>query len=155
MHDMLVKLYDLDQHLASVKTLPTDIEVRKPLGCEVHVIAEWVRKKFFDAWVSEFEMAMANRPITCLVAVKNKQPIGFCCYDATARGYFGPMGVDAGHRNKGLGARLTLGVLAEMRASGYGYAIIGGVGPADFYKKVAGAVDIPGSDPGIWKTWIQ
>ena len=32
---------------------------------------------------------------------------------------------------------------------GYGYAIIGGVGPAPFYEKVCGAFTIPGSDPGI------
>jgi len=38
-----------------------------------------------------------------------------------------------------------------MAGMGYGYAIIGGVGPADFYTKVAGAVEIEGSSPGIYR----
>jgi hypothetical protein len=45
---------------------------------------------------------------------------------------------------------LTLAALAAMRASGYAYAIIGGVGPSAFYAKVAGATPIEGSTPGIY-----
>ena len=43
-----------------------------------------------------------------------------------------------------------------MKALGYGYAIIGGVGPAEFYEKAVGATIIQGSEPGIYKgvlTW--
>jgi hypothetical protein len=42
-----------------------------------------------------------------------------------------------------------------MRLKGYGYAIVGGVGPAEYYRKVVGAVDIQESSPGIWKTWLR
>ena len=35
-------------------------------------------------------------------------------------------------------------------ADGFAYAIIGGVGPAAFYAKAVGAVDIAGSTPGIY-----
>jgi GNAT superfamily N-acetyltransferase len=154
MHDMLVKLYGLDTYLAASRSLPADIVIRKPIGPEKFRVAEWVKKKFYEAWASEFEMALANRPITCYIAVRNREPVGFACYDATVRGFFGPMGVDGSCRKKGIGSNLSLAVLADMRAAGYGYAIIGGVGPADFYRKIAGAVDIAGSDPGIWKTWI-
>lgn len=38
-----------------------------------------------------------------------------------------------------------------MRSQGYGYAIIGGVGPADFYAETVGATPIEGSDPGIYR----
>ena len=34
---------------------------------------------------------------------------------------------------------------------GYGYAIIGGVGPAEFYAKTVGAIPIEGSEPGIYR----
>lgn len=34
---------------------------------------------------------------------------------------------------------------------GYAYAIIGGVGPAEFYAKAVGAVLIEGSSPGIYQ----
>jgi hypothetical protein len=38
-----------------------------------------------------------------------------------------------------------------MRQQGYGYAIIGGVGPADYYSKAVGAVPIDGSEPGVYR----
>ncbi len=40
--------------------------------------------------------------------------------------------------------------LLAMKAQGYAYGIIGGVGPAEFYTKAVGAVIIDGSDPGIY-----
>ena len=38
-----------------------------------------------------------------------------------------------------------------MRQQGFGYAIIGGVGPAAYYLKVVGGVAIEGSEPGIYR----
>jgi hypothetical protein len=38
-----------------------------------------------------------------------------------------------------------------MKQQGYGYAIIGAVGPADFYAKAVGAVPIEASAPGIYR----
>jgi hypothetical protein len=38
-----------------------------------------------------------------------------------------------------------------MREMGYGYAIIGGVGPAEFYEKVCGATVISGSEVGVYR----
>jgi len=38
-----------------------------------------------------------------------------------------------------------------MKQMGYGYAIIGGAGPLEYYKKVAQAEVIEGSVPGIYK----
>lgn len=40
--------------------------------------------------------------------------------------------------------------LTAMRDAGYGYAIIGGVGPAEFYRRTVGAIEIPDSNPGIY-----
>ncbi len=37
-----------------------------------------------------------------------------------------------------------------MAALGYAYAVIGGVGPAEFYEKVCGAFAIPGSERSIY-----
>jgi GNAT superfamily N-acetyltransferase len=159
MHDMLVKLYELDNYLEDVNFVIPEIVIRKPIGPEKHLIAEWVRKKFNPAWSSEADAAMSNQPATCFVAVKNnplnKELVGFSCYDATARGFFGPMGVMDSERGKGLGRALLLAALVDMRNYGYGYAIIGGVGPAEFYHKAVGAVNIEGSTPSIWKTWLQ
>ena len=37
-----------------------------------------------------------------------------------------------------------------MAGQGFAYAIIGGVGPVEFYAKSVGAVVIDGSEPGIY-----
>lgn len=155
MHDMLVKLYDLDRYSKEKTVEIPGIVIRKPIGPEKHVLTEWVGKRFFKAWAAEFDMAMGNRPITCFIAVKDKDPIGFACYDATARGFFGPMGVVDRYRKRGVGTALLFTTLDDMLQNGYGYAVIGGVGPSEYYKKTVGATDIEGSDPGIWNSWVE
>jgi predicted N-acetyltransferase YhbS len=54
-------------------------------------------------------------------------------------------------RKLGLGKALLMRSLEALRESGYAYAIIGGVGPKEFYEKNCGAIEIPGSDPGTYK----
>jgi hypothetical protein len=44
---------------------------------------------------------------------------------------------------------LLLAVLHAQREKGYAYAIIGDIGPAEFYARTVGAVAIEGSTPGI------
>jgi len=102
-------------------------------------------------------MALTNRPVTCFIAILNQALIGFACYDATAPGYFGPMGVDESYRFQGTGKALLLACLLDMKLKGYGYAIIGWGGPAEFYRKIVGAVEIPDSDskPSIYKTMLH
>lgn len=156
MHDMLVKLYDIPDDRSFPGILDGhEIIIRKPIGPEHHLIVRWVREKFNAAWSSETQNALANRPVSCFVAVKDKKPIAFACYDATALGYFGPTGVEGKYRGKGIGKALLFASLLDMKHKGYGYAIIGGVGPAEYYRKTVNAVDIPDSTPGIWKTWMQ
>ena len=57
-------------------------------------------------------------------------------------------------RGKGIGAALLLRCMEAMYDEGYGYAIIGGVGPADFYSKILGATLIEGSEYSIYKDLI-
>jgi predicted N-acetyltransferase YhbS len=56
------------------------------------------------------------------------------------------MGVDPARRSRGVGRELALAALHDMRSHGYAYAVIGWVGPSDFYRKAVGAVPIEGSD---------
>lgn len=81
--------------------------------------------------------------------------VGFACYDATCKGFFGPTGVDDVCRGKGVGTALLLACLHDMRAQGYGYAVIGGAGPVAFYEKTVGAIEIPDSKPGIYKGMLR
>ena len=54
-------------------------------------------------------------------------------------------------RKGGVGTALLLACLEDMKHAGYGYAIIGGVGPADYYARAVGAVAIEGSDVGVYR----
>jgi GNAT superfamily N-acetyltransferase len=156
MSDMLVKLYDLPE-IESVGAFErrTGVTVRRAIAPEKHVVAAWVEERFGIGWVSECEVAFARSPITCLIAVENDKLLGFACYDATMKGFFGPTGVDEHERGRGVGKMLYLYALELMRLDGYGYAVVGGAGPKEFYAKASGAVIIEGSSPGIYKGMLK
>ena len=156
MTDLLVKLYELnDEWTFLTEQERLGITIRKPMGSEKNIIVNWVKEKFGGAWAGETDMALSNRPISCFVAIKEQTLIGFACYDATALGFFGPTGVDEPYRGQGTGGALLLACLLDMKLKGYGYAIIGYVGPVEFYKKMVGATEIPDSTPGLWATWLR
>jgi GNAT superfamily N-acetyltransferase len=154
--DMLVKLYRLPDDWSFLAGQRTQgITIRKPLGAEKRLIADWVAERFGDGWASEVDKALCNQPVTGFIAVQDQILIGFACYDATALGYFGPEGVEPQAQGKGTGRALLLACLLDMKAKGYGYAIIGDAGPAEFYAKAAGAVEIPDSTPGIYGGMLE
>jgi predicted GNAT family acetyltransferase len=109
-----------------------------------------VGEHFSPKWVSEAKVAFSRQPVSAFMATREKEILGFACYDTTGKGYFGPTGVAEGERGSGLGKALLYKALEAMREEGYAYAIIGGVGPREFYEKACGAIEIPGSDPGIF-----
>jgi GNAT superfamily N-acetyltransferase len=156
MADMLIKLYELeDDWLFLTKQQALGISIRKPIGPEKHGIIGWVSGHFGAGWASETDVALSNRPGTCFAAVKDAKIIGFACYDATALGFFGPIGVAKSHRNKGTGKALITACLLDMKLKGYGYAIVGAVKDADYYKYAVGAIKIPDSCPGIYHSQIR
>jgi len=129
--------------------------IRVALPPEQHIIKDWVRRHFSEYWVSEVSAAMAHQPPGCLLAVANGELVGFACYDATARGFFGPTGVSEDQRGKGVGLALFHHTLAAMKAQGYAYAIIGSAGPVDFYVKAAGAMPIPADGEDIYQGLLR
>ena len=107
---------------------------------------EWIEARFSRGWADEFERGAHASPIGALIAVEDRTPVGFACYDATALGLFGPTGVDSAQRGKGVGSALLFAALDAMKAKGHAYAIIGWAGPVDFYEKLVGSTVIEGSD---------
>ena len=151
MTDMLVRLYALPESAPLRAQLAEQgILIRPCRPFERHIVAAWIRRCFSERWVDEFKVAMGHQPAGCLVATCGQRPIGFVCCDATARGFIGPMGIDPERRGSGIGRALLISAAEQMRALGYAYAVIGGVGPADFYAKCLGATVIEGSSPGIY-----
>jgi GNAT superfamily N-acetyltransferase len=152
MTDMLVKLYALpDLAPALARCAAAGIDLRRGLPPEKHLAVAWVREQFSAGWASECDVSFARLPVSCFVATENGTLVGFSCYDATARGVFGPMGVDESTRGKGVGAALLLACLHDMRAQGYAYAVIGWAGPQEFYTKTCGAIPIEDSRPGVYR----
>jgi GNAT superfamily N-acetyltransferase len=151
---------DMLASLSNLGPLPTWfpkalLQVRKPIGPEYDTVVRWICDRFSPAWSSEASAALANRPITLFIAQQGNDLQGFCCYDATARGFVGPIGVLDSERGKGIGAALLLACLHDMRTMGYGYAIAGHVGAPEFFKRVAGAIEIPDSTPGIYANMLK
>ncbi|MBL1420402.1 MAG: GNAT family N-acetyltransferase [Alphaproteobacteria bacterium] len=156
MSDMLVKLYDLPQTDIFAKIRDQNVTLRPAMAPEKHLVCAWVNKHFNQDWVSEVEVAFSRQPVSVYIAVnEDNKMLGFACYDTTARGFFGPTGVDEAERGKGIGEALLLKCLHTMRVIGYGYAIIGWAGPTGFYAKKIGATIIEGSEPGIYKGLIK
>jgi hypothetical protein len=150
MHDMLVRLYalpSLDEAVASCAA--RGVTIRRALAPEKPAVVDWVHSQFASA-TAEVETAFAQSPVTCFIAVRADTMLGFACHDVTCRNFFGPEGVAASERGHGIGRTLLLVSLHALRAQGYAYAVIGGVGPAEFYAKTVGAIAIPDSTPGIY-----
>lgn len=151
MSDMLVKLYELKDHFPLIQKLKNDgIVVRGAMAYEKQPVTGWVKQRFGTAWASECDITFYRQPVSCVIAAKKQKIIGFGCYEATRRNFFGPIGVDEQTRGLGIGKAILLSCLYAMYQMGYGYAIIGSAGPRDFFEKVAGAVKISGSSPGIY-----
>ena len=150
MGDLLVKLYDLP-----ARREVAGIDVRRGLPPEEHLVSAWVDATFAPGWASECGAAFAHQPVGCDIATRAGALVGFACWDATARGFLGPIGTLESERGRGIGAALLLECLHAMAAHGYGYAIIGAVGPREFYERVVEVIDIPGSAPGVYRGLLR
>ena len=150
MSDMLVKLWELPPLDAAVEAARArGVAIRRALAPEKPVVLEFVHSHW-PAWVAEVDVACARLPVACFIAVRDGALLGFACHDAIAPDYFGPTAVVESARRQGIGATLALAAMHALKAQGYAYAIVGGVGPAAFYAKAFRAVEIPGSTPGVY-----
>ncbi|MBB5535525.1 GNAT family N-acetyltransferase [Rhizobium giardinii] len=126
------------------------VMIRRALAPELELVTGWVREKFGSSWASETTVAFARQPPTCFLAMRAEKLIGFACHESIARGFFGPTGVEESARGEGIGHALLLACLLDLKTMGYGYAIIGDVGPSAFYERTVGATPIPHSAPGVY-----
>jgi GNAT superfamily N-acetyltransferase len=151
MADLLVRLYDLPAAAPVVRGLAGQgIVVRRALASERSIVVGWARAEGSVGWAGECEVAFARLPLGCFIASSGEELIGFACYEATCRNFFGPELVHPDWRGRGVGRALVLSALEAMRAEGYAYGIIGWASSIDFYRRTVGAVPIEGSSPGIY-----
>lgn len=151
MPDLLVKLYDLPPlEPALAAQTAAGVDIVRAIGPHKSPVLRWVGQHFEQGWVDEVDVSFGRTPIGCFLALESQQIVGFACHDATCKNFFGPTGVLPSHRGRRIGHALLLACLHAMRSDGYAYAIIGGAGPVDFYRKAVGATVIDGSVPGIY-----
>lgn len=155
MSDLLVRLYDLPSFDSEARVAASGIVIRRALPPERDVVLAWIGRHFHAPWVAEAALAMSTLPVTCWLAIAEDHLLGFACHDATAKGFFGPTGVAASARGQGIGEALLITALRGMREAGYGYAVIGAPGPVEFYKRRLDALEIPGSDPGLYRGMLR
>ncbi len=139
--------------IASLQNLPEiqiadSIKIKRAFVGEKDDILEFVESKFGKHWRGEVEHALMQELPKCFIATENGKLIGFACYDATAKGFFGPIGIDPDKRGGNVGKALLVRTLSAMREYGYAYAIIGWVKSAEmFYRKTVNAEFIKGGNP--------
>lgn len=152
MPDLLVPLYSLPE-----KFNLTGFTLRRPMAHEGGTVRNWIEVHFSKGWASEVLPAICRTPSTMIIAFEEStgKLAGFCVWDCTALGFLGPVGVAEEYRGTGVGRSVTLEVLHCMREQGYGYGIVGGAGPVDFFQSVCGATVILKSTPGIYPEPIK
>lgn len=155
MPDMLVKLYELPDESALLEELSSQgLAIRRAMAPDKFRVVPWVQEHSSLSAAGEADVCFARSPISCFIATRGADIIGYACYDATCKNFFGPTRVLDDWQGKGIGKALLIRCLRAMREEGYAYAIIGGVGPAAFYEKAVGAVMIEGSKPGIYRDFL-
>lgn len=139
MADLIVNLYEKESFLNDngVKLKDDNIKIKRVLSPNSDRLVEFVQTHFSIGWTSEVKAGVYKENPTCFVATDSGNIVGFACYDATAKGYFGPTGVDPNYRGKNIGQVLLLTTLDALKNAGYGYAVIGGVNDkvAGFYAR--------------------
>lgn len=140
-YDLLVDLHQVDYSKKDSGAV-----IKRALSPDSDLIVDYITKTFNASWASEAKAGLYKAQPTCFVAVIDKKVVGFACYDATGKAFFGPTGVSPEHQGKGIGRALLIYTLEAMLYDGYAYAIIGAVrGAKGFYEKVCNAVAIENS----------
>ena len=150
MPDMLVNLYDLPFTTQDMERLEEQLQrqgisILRALSPNREAILAFIREEFGDGWAGEASVALGKCPTSLYIAAQQVRVVGFACFDATAKDFFGPIGVTESLRGHQIGTALLCRCLNAMRQEGYGYAIIGGAGVPDFYQREANAAPIVGA----------
>ena len=150
-NDMLVQLLKLEQLTPTLETMRDNgVIIRRAQPWEISAVREFVVKEFTVGWADEISVGYCRQPVSVFIAIREGKVIGFAGYECTRRSYFGPTGVAANERKKGIGKALLLAALHGLRDMGYVYGIIGSAEVPDFYAGAVSAIEIVNSVPGVY-----
>jgi GNAT superfamily N-acetyltransferase len=122
-------------------TLPQGNATR-PTHADADRVLSFVEREFGRIWRFEAAKAFEREVPPAFIAEEGGEITGFAVHDVNNRGlgFFGPTGVAKSMRGKGLGGRLLLASLADLRRMGYVRAVIPWTDALEFYRKCCGAV---------------
>lgn len=156
MPDMLVNLLKLPPLQPLLDEIgATGVNIRRAQPFEITPVRKFIEQNFSVGWADEVSVGFAHKPVTVYIATREATVIGFAGYECTRKAFFGPTGVAAGERGRGVGQGLLVAALWGLRELGYVYGIIGHAGPINFYQDAVGAVVLPDSDPGIYTDLLK
>lgn len=121
----------------------TNIEghATRPTHDDAGRVLAFVEREFGRMWRFEAAKAFERDVPTAFIEEDRGQITGFSVHDVNNRGlgFFGPTGVAESMRGKGIGCRLLLASLADLRRLGYARAVIPWTDALGFYRKCCGA----------------
>lgn len=88
MADMLVKLYNIPcSHDIEENLSKSGIRIKKALAPDRSKIIAFARTCAKNDYSDEVRVAFSNNSVTCYIATRERELIGFACYEATARNF--------------------------------------------------------------------
>ena len=158
MADMLVKLYPLPTAPGLEEALrEKGVTIKKALAPDMSKIIAFTEENGHPGWADEIRVCFMNQPPSIYIAVKDKQIVGFGCYESTARGFFGPTLVKDSERRQGIGKILLLKCLESLKELGYAYASCDPDRNRKlfFYHEATGGMMIPDDGYGVYSRMIH
>jgi GNAT superfamily N-acetyltransferase len=121
-------------------TLPEG-DATRPTHADADRVLAFVEREFGRIWRFEAAKAFEREVPPAFIAEERGEITGFAVHDVNNRGlgFFGPTGVAKSMRGKGVGCRLLLASLADLRRLGYARAVIPWTDALEFYRKCCGA----------------
>ncbi len=121
-------------------TLPEG-DATRPTHADADRVLSFVEREFGRIWRFEAAKAFEREVPPAFIAEEGGEIVGFAVHDVNNRGlgFFGPTGVAQSMRGKGVGCRLLLASLADLRRLGYARAVIPWTDALEFYRKCCGA----------------
>ena len=108
--DMIVSLYNLPEIKVN-----ENIKIKRAFVGDKDIILDFVGKYFRKNWVYEVEHSLMEEVSKCFVATEDGKIIGFACYDSSAKGFFGPIGVEPKRRGENIGQAFLVRTLSAIK----------------------------------------
>ena len=100
--DMLVHLLDLPAEEPGLTALAqAGVRIRRAMAPDKLRVVDWVKEHSGPSAAGECDVCFAHTPVSCYLATRGAEILGYACYDATAPDFFGPTRVLDSEQGKG------------------------------------------------------